>query len=79
VNIWDDNIELVLGDQQTVKAGTLNGIITRLTSDVQYGKASGGERFLHANLQHNNNNTRYEVFIDIYCYLPVVHYSLESA
>eukprot|EP00026_Physarum_polycephalum_P001130 Phypoly_transcript_01131.p1 GENE.Phypoly_transcript_01131~~Phypoly_transcript_01131.p1 ORF type:complete len:1170 (+),score=184.24 Phypoly_transcript_01131:39-3548(+) len=36
VNIWEDHTELVLGEQQTVKAGTLNGIIARLTSDIQY-------------------------------------------
>lgn len=39
-DIWGDNTELILGEQQAVKAGTLNGIITRLTSDMQYGKSA---------------------------------------
>lgn len=37
-NVWDDEGEAILTETGTFKAGTLNAIILKLTSDVAYGK-----------------------------------------
>lgn len=73
VSIWDDHTELVLGDQQTVKAGTLNAIIKRLTSDTQYG--------IHILIRSHIGLTfsRYEVLIRIYYNISIIHNAMESA
>ena len=37
INLWDEEGEAVTGDNNTFKAGTLNAVVTRLTSDTNYG------------------------------------------
>lgn len=63
-----------MGEHQQVKAGTLNAIISRLTSDTQYGLLF----IIIANVNRFFIVCRYKVFVNIYYYVSVLHNTMES-